>query len=272
VTRGSCDTGIPADEALGVTFFPRGDVFCLLIADPKADGTFASYVRGTSTSALGTDLGSIGVGDVLGLFRWNGPAVGEGFQLSLSANVYAQFDLDTPSYDLINADYIVGLPATYRRGPFSARVRIYHQSSHLGDEFVLGGTIPRENFAFESLETILSAELGLLRAYGGGEYLFARRPEQLVARVVHGGVEARQALAASPLSLVAALDAKSADDLDWAVAWSGRVGLEIAPSPRGVHRSRRLSLLAEFYDGPSPYGQFFREDVRYYGVGLHLGP
>ena len=37
-----------------------------------------------------------------------------------------------------------------------------------------------------------------------------------------------------------------------------------------LHASRRWSLLGHYYDGPSPYGQFFRSGVTYYGVGLHF--
>ena len=275
---GYCDTGIPADEALGSNWFPRGDVFCSLLADPKADGSFASYVRGTSSSAFGTDLASVGIGDRLGLWRWNGPTLGDGIQVGVGGNIYTQFDLDTPSYDLINADYLIGLPITLRFGRVSARVRLYHQSSHLGDEFVLRPGTQRENFAFQSSEGILSLDLGPLRTYAGGEYLFSRTPGNRVSRLAHGGVELRGGSGLVPsghlarVRLVAGLDVKSADELDWDVAWSARAGFEVGRSPGAEHGSRRWSLLGEYYDGPSPYGQFFRDQVTYYGVGLHLGP
>jgi len=277
VDQSLCDTGIPADEKLGFVWFPRGDVFCPLIADPKGDGSFASYVRGTSASAFGTDIGSVGIGDQLGLFRTNGPSIGEGVQLSLAGNLYAQFDLNAPSFDLINADYLVGLRLTLRRGGFSSRVRLYHQSSHLGDEFILRGTVTRENLAFQAVEGLLSGDLGPLRVYGGGEYLFAASPREVETRLVHGGLELRQPGSLLPAGrlararLVAGLDVKAVEDLDWAVAWSGRAGIEFGGGPGTDHRSRRWSLLGEYYDGPSPYGQFFRDNVRYYGVGFRLG-
>jgi hypothetical protein len=272
-----CDTGIPADETLGFVWFPRGDLFCPLIADPKGDGSFASYVRGTSTSAFGTDIGSVGIGDQLGLFRANGPTVGEGVQLSLAGNVYAQFDLNAPSFDLINADYLIGLPLTFRRGQFSSRIRLYHQSSHLGDEFILRGTVTRENLAFQSVEGMLSGDLGPLRVYGGGEYLFGATPAEIATRLAHGGIEFRQPGGLLPVAgldrarLIAGLDVKAVEDLDWAVAWSARAGIEVGGRPGAGHRSRRWSLLGEYYDGPSPYGQFFRDNVTYYGLGFHLG-
>src|SRR5437870_3473897 len=109
-----CGPTIPADEANGVVAFPRGDVFCPLLADPKGEGSFASYLRGTSSSAFGTDIGSAGIGDRFGLVRWNGRTPGMGVELALSGNVFAQFDINSSSYDLINADYVVGLPITFR--------------------------------------------------------------------------------------------------------------------------------------------------------------
>jgi uncharacterized protein DUF1207 len=272
-----CDGGIPADETLGLVWFPRGDLFCPLISDPKGDGSFLSYVRGTSTSAFGTDVGSVGIGDRLGLFRSNGPHLGEGVQLSLTGSVYAQFDLNKPSYDLINADYQVGLPLTIRRGHVATRIRLYHQSSHLGDEYILNNPVVRENLAFQALEVLLSGEEGPLRAYGGGEYLFGASPREVETRLVHGGVELRQPgrlMPAGPLGnmrLVAGLDVKSVEELDWRVAWSARAGFEFGPDSEREHRTKRWSLLGEYYDGPSPYGQFFRDYVRYYGLGLRVG-
>jgi hypothetical protein len=271
-----CGTNIPPDEASGFVPLPEGDVFCPLIADPKATHSFVSYVRGTSSSPLGTDLGSVGVGDRFGLMRWNGPRPGEGLQISLEGSVFAQFDLNTASYDLINADYMIGAPITFRWRGVSGRLRVYHQSSHLGDEFVLRSRIPRENLSFQSGEAMLSVDAGPLRVYAGGEHMFNGVPENAETNLLHGGVEVRQresALRFGPLAsvrMVAAGDVKAVEVLDWDVAVSARAGFEVSRAHETVHAGRRWSLLGEFYDGPSPYGQFFRSSVRYYGVGLHF--
>ena len=37
------------------------------------------------------------------------------------------------------------------------------------------------------------------------------------------------------------------------------------------HPGRLVTLMLEFYQGPSPYGQFFQDDISYVGVGLHFG-
>jgi hypothetical protein len=271
-----CGTNIPPDEAKGFVALPEGDVFCPLLADPKTAHSYLAYVRGTSTSPLGTDLASIGIGDHFAFARWNGSRPGDGIQVGLEGSVFAQFDLNTESYDLINADYLLGLPVTFRWGVVSGRARVFHQSSHLGDEFVLHSRIPRENFSFESADGILSVDGGPLRLYAGGEYLLHSIPANLASWVLHGGVELRQRSGAIPLGefasarLVAAGDVKSVEDLDWEAAISAVAGFEFTRPHEGGHASRPWSVLGHYYTGPSPYGQFFRSDVTYYGVGLHF--
>lgn len=267
-----CGVGVHAGEEKGLVPLPQGDVFCTLIADPKAIRSFASYLRGEfPTSADAIDVGSVGIGDGFALVRIGGPDPGDGLQLGVEAAVFAQFDLDAPSDDLLNADYLVGFPLTYRLAGFSARARVYHQSSHLGDELLLRAEneIERENLSFESAELILSQELGPVRLYGGGEYLFNRKPSTLDPLVAHVGVEAR-AGPTKGLRLVAALDVKSTEQQEWKPAFSVRAGLEAAWWRSEGHPPRVWSLLAEYYDGPSPYGQFFLESTRYVGAGFHF--
>lgn len=276
-----CGSGIPAGEKPGYVPLPRGDVFCALVADPKAARSFASVLRhesGTGLNDAELEIASVGIGDAYGLGRWNGERPGDGVQLSISAGVFAQFDLGTASYDLLNADYVIGVPLTIRRGRFSTRVRLYHQSSHLGDEYLLReppDRRDRENLSFESLEWILSADAGALRLYGGGEMLINRNPEDLERLIAHGGVELRPAFRILPLGglggfrFVAAADVKSSEEHDWKLATSVRAGLEYdrAAPPD----ARRWGIFAQFYTGPSPYGQFFREKVRLVGLGVQFG-
>ncbi|MES3035786.1 MAG: DUF1207 domain-containing protein [Gemmatimonadota bacterium] len=278
-----CGAGMPRSEQAGYVPLPRGDVFCPLIADPKAQRSFASLLQertGSGTGGASSRLASVGIGDVFGLGRWSGSQPGDGVQLSLSAGVFAQFDLGTSSYDLLNADYMVGLPLTIRRGRGSMRLRVYHQSSHLGDEYLLrepADRRDRENLSFESIDLLLSLDAGALRFYGGGERLVNREPEELAATVVHAGTEFRPMTWIIPLRslggfrFIAAVDAKTSDEHDWKPSISARAGLEYDRRKGGDLPGRRWALLAEFYEGPSPYGQFFRERVQYAGVGVHFG-
>ena len=70
---------------------------------------------------------------------------------------------------------------------------------------------------------------------------------------------------------MAAADVKSSEEQDWDPAISARAGLEYDRAPGSDASARRWGIFAEFYTGPSPYGQFFREKVRLMGVGIHFG-
>jgi len=271
-----CGTGIHESEALGAVPFPQDQIFCPILADPKEARSFVSLLRGTfrsldDRSGKGTTIASVGLGDSYGLVRWGGPVPNEGLQLDVIGSIFAQFDLGTPSNDLINADYIIGLPLTFRRSGFSTRVRVYHQSSHLGDEYLLRSEdIDRKNLSFESVEFLASQELGPLRVYAGGERIFRREPDTLTSKLFHGGAELRTGRA-GPARLVSGVDVKATDLQDWSPAVSGRVGLELAQHRSEGHPARLVTLMIEIYKGPSPYGQFFQDDISYFGVGLHFG-
>lgn len=273
--RSRCGAGVHEEERSGWIWLPEGETFCPLAADPKTDRSFVSYLRGDFATIADpepgaeTNIGSVGLSDGVAIFRSAGVQSGDGFQLGISGSVFAQLDLDQPSFDLINADYVVGLPLTYRSAGFTGRLRLYHQSSHLGDEFLLAREPDRINLSFESLELILSQERGPLRVYGGGETFFRREPDDLPRHLAHGGVEVRPGGFANG-RLVLALDVKTVEEEDWETGWSARAGLEIARIPSPGHPPRVFSLMGEFYDGPAPYGQFYRQDIQYWGFGIHL--
>lgn len=271
-----CARGVHESQSVGVALLPEDRLFCHLVADPKEARTFVSFLRGTFPSVgdprgRGTNIGSVGIGDSLGIVRWGGPAPGEGLQLDVVGSIFAQFDLGTSSNDLINADYIIGVPVSFVRAGTSARVTFYHQSSHLGDEYLLRPQdVERENLSFESVEALIAQELGPLRVYGGAEWLVRRDPDTLASRVYHAGAELRSRGGRST-KLVGGLDVKVRDRDDRSAAFSARIGLELTRAAAGGHPARPIMLMLEAYDGPSPYGQFFQDDVSFVGVGLHFG-
>ena len=275
-----CAVGIPESEASGYVPLPRGDVFCPLLADPKGQRSFVSYlIERNGADDDDAQVGSVGISDAFGLLRFGGPKHGDGFQISLAGSVFAQFDLDVNTYDLINADYIIGFPITFRRGVFSTRFRVFHQSSHLGDEFLLRENNPdfeRENISYEAADMLISLDGGPFRVYGGGEYLLRRDPSDLERYVAHGGFELRPARrllrfgSLAGVRFVAAGDLKASEQQDWKPAISIRTGFEFDRPRDSEPPGRRWGLLFEAYDGPSPYGQFFRRDVRYLGAGIHF--
>ena len=249
--------------------FPTGNLFRPLIADPKQPQFFVSIDRFKSSGKRYT-MASVGFGETFGMYRFFGNREGDGLQLSVEGALFAQFNLNTTSYDLINADYTIGIPITYRYGDNSLRFRIYHQSSHLGDEFLQGLNPPeRVNLSYEAIDLIYSREWRGWRVYGGGEYVVHKEPGDLKPMSAHWGAEYR---GSKPLvwngRLISGVDMKSFEEHDWAINTSVKAGLEFGhPNPG----QRRLRVMAEWYKGFDPRGQFYKNKVEYYGMGISLG-
>ncbi len=250
---------------------PQGDVFRPLIADPKQPHFFASWLW-TRSPLITSQVASVGLGEDIGLIRGRGGR----WQVSVAAGVFSQFNMETKSNDLINTDFVIGFPLTYERGPYSARARVYHQSSHLGDEFILNNNPTRVNLSFEALELLASRDFGEVRVYGGGEYLFRHEPADLKPGLFHWGVEGRLPGTVVRLGglgggrLILALDAKSSQERKWQTGWGARAGLEFLPAGMSPEARRRLSVQLQAYDGPAPYGQFYLDNVRSVGLGVHF--
>ncbi len=249
---------------------PQGDLFAPLLADPKEPQFFMN------THALRTDgkgsrnIASVGFGETFNLYRFPGQKEGDGIQVSIAGGQFSQFDLDTPSADLVNTDYIFSVPITYRQGANALRVRLYHQSSHLGDEFVLDPGAPaRKNLSYEALELLGSRDARSFRLYAGGDYVFLREPEDLPPIGVHGGAEYRSAAPVfAGAHLIGGVDVKAWEQHEWTTGTSLVFGFEFDSPAMNGHYVR---LLFEGYDGFSPYGQFYNEEISYYGIGITFG-
>jgi hypothetical protein len=259
----------------GLQGFPANDVFRPLLADPKQPQFFASWqvteIRSTDDNV---NIGAVGIGDNIGLVgRRNGC---DGWQVGIFAGVWAQFDMDESSYPLLNADYQVGIPFSWRRGIVSSRVRLLHQSSHLGDELLLSDpSLVRVNLSTEAIDALVSIDVKQWgRLYGGGIYLINPDPDTLDSGGLQFGFELRGATKPGFLSkwlpgfrrtLVAGADFKSWEENHWNIDSSVVGGVEI--SKEGS--DRRLRLLVNYYYGHAPYGQFFTEKIEQIGFGLY---
>lgn len=254
-------------QAARAEVFPVGDVFRPLIADPAAPRSFVSVLN-LDTETDRVTIASLGTGVSFGLYRRPGERPGEGWQVSIFGAVFSQFNLDASADDLINTDYRIGVPLTYKRAELSARVALWHQSSHLGDELILNGNAPqRVDLSIESVDFVLAWERGGWRPYAGGFYLL-RGPEGLHRSGGQAGIDyASHAPLPGGARLVGGLDLKWFEETDWRVGASLKLGLEFG---RRHPERRGITVLAEYYEGFSPFGQFYRDDVTAYGLALQF--
>jgi len=260
-----------ADITTGVNvFLPRDLLFKSLLADPRWPHFSASYQQYMHNDQL-EGVGSATFGETFSIYRFGGPWVSQ-MEIGLQAGVFSIFNMDAESHDLVNADYFVAVPLSFKKDNFSAMARLFHQSSHLGDEYLLSGQSgERINLSYEGVDLLLSYNLPYgFRLYGGGGYLFDRDPRDLKPGIAQAGLEFRSPSAwwGGALRPVAAFDLQSHEENDWDANVSVRVGFQLE-NPDFI--SRKLQILLEYYDGSSPNGQFYaRDNVEYIGLGFHF--
>src|SRR5262249_6925912 len=144
------------EEPDALQLLPRVELFDPMFADPRQPHFSASYMwylddpelNHVGRATFGETFALLG-GD-LGFMRW---------EFGFLGGVFSIFDLDSASYDLLNTDFRAGPTLSARRNAVSAQLRLYHQSSHLGDEFLLrsaANRASRVNLSYEGVDLLVS--------------------------------------------------------------------------------------------------------------------
>ncbi|HKK93434.1 MAG TPA: DUF1207 domain-containing protein [Longimicrobiales bacterium] len=280
---------VRVDSAAG--WLPDVRLFPSPIADPREPAFQAGLLwtdifQGTATGAAVLNRahpeeaahelhGAVSIGGTLPLRAWT-PWSDGGVTVGLQAGVFGRFRLQVPKKDLVASDWIVAMPVEVSRGPLSARLRLLHWSSHLGDEFAEATGSERINFAHNSIEVLAALRpTPGVRVYGGGSLVFLSKTERdLRPRLpgfsddgsIRAGAEGEWYLRAEDrVGIVAALDWQAADRWEW----RGRTALELAVTARGPARYVRFG--ATFATGPTPMGQLLFERETAWGVNLVIG-
>lgn len=255
----------PAHASPPASFLSRSPLlFDPLLADPRwphFSAAFQSYHASEFES-----VGALSFGESFTFYR--APAFDDAaWEIGFQAAVFAIFDLEQESLDLVNADYLGGPVLAFREGPVSALLRLIHQSSHLGDEYLLRTDIERINLSYETVDLLLSWHvLDGVRVYAGGGNIVHSETD-LDRWVLHAGAEYLAPPSFGAARPVAAVDVQSKQYTDWTADVSLRAGVQFQDenAPRG-----RVQLMVEYYRGSSPNGQFFVDDIEFVGLGLHF--
>ena len=189
----------------------------------------------------------------------------EGFQIDLEAAVFSRLDIDN-NYDLLSADYRVGIPLTYRTGKWAYKFGLYHLRSHLVDEFIVRNpNFNREEYRRESLVLGASYHPKIAwRAYGEIGYAFdidgAAEPWELQFGFEYSPVFPCDESGTPFL----AANAHLREEVDF----GGGVNLEAGWQWRNAQSGRLLRLLLRYFNGKSAHRSFFNEHEELVGLGL----
>ncbi len=147
-------------------------IFQPFIADPR-QVTYSAGWR-FNDQVLNRNVIDISFGDTFPIYQWWDVWPGHGtMRIDLEGGLWAVFAPLKETAPLINSDYYVGLVVTYALGPWSFRGRVYHISSHIGDEYlIMHQEFCRKNPSAESVDIFASYYITEdIRLYAGPGYV-----------------------------------------------------------------------------------------------------
>ncbi|HUF34371.1 MAG TPA: DUF1207 domain-containing protein [Gemmatimonadales bacterium] len=188
--------------------------------------------------------------------------------LGFGSQVYARFSLSDSKTALISHDWVVGVNATAALGRWDVTVELYHESSHLGDEYGDRFGVRRLDWTREVAAVWVSHSTGAWRFSGNASYVLL--DELRLDRPGFAlGVDWRgRTLGRSPARRVrplAGIFAEANGATRWRVSTSAKLGVAL-PSSAG----REIGIAMIAHDGLSTQRQFFRAESRYVGVEVRF--
>jgi hypothetical protein len=261
---------VPGGSAVGQTrIFPNVPGFELPLASPRVHGIVGRLIsarRGESDFGREAEA-EVAVGEdfqVLALRRGPRP-----ISLGFGTQVYGRFSLGDRKSALISNDWVVGLNTSASLGPWTLTGEIFHESSHLGDEYRDRFGASRLDWTREvasawvrygagrvrvlgNLSYVLIDELGLDRPGAALAFDYQGRP---IGTVLGGSLRA-----------VGGVFFDGAAATSWRISSSAKLGVVLASPATG--REIGIALIA--HDGLSTQRQFFRRESRYFGAELRF--
>jgi len=255
---------LPA-SASDYSFFPETDrIFHRLLADPRQVQTSGRYYR-----QAGDDLADIALGNSWGIVRWEGAGLG-GWKLqwNVEGMAYTRFKLGGGINEFETIDFFGNLPFEARCGIFSGKLVLFHESSHLGDDYIRRTGNLGTRYSIEGLRAFASIEPHpLVRVYGGGGDLLHSVPSDQ-GGMLQFGIELRtpdfNSSTRYPKHLYLAEDVRWFDRVEYNPTMNTEIGIRIAYS--GVIRSLRVHVGDSH--GHSDFGQFYSRTENYYNFGI----
>lgn len=185
--------------------------------------------------------------------------------------IQSQFDVDeldtrnNRGGALINTDFMLGGEMTKQSSFGHLRLRYTHKSTHLGDEFLIDNPEflkQRLNLSYETIDFLAFKQMNNWGGYLGASAIVRSEPGNLDKFKLQTGLQFK-GTKGQWFAPVFGIDLKSWQASNWHLNASLKAGFEYSG-----FLNQPIQLMLEYYDGKSPYGQFYTEDLSFLGFSV----
>ncbi|GAB3247020.1 hypothetical protein GCM10027347_02320 [Larkinella harenae] len=255
-------------------FLPKGHLFEPILLDPIEAQTSVSVLPGywMDGKKYNGSIVPFSFGLRKPILRWYKSAE-RSSELAFDVASFTQFEVyhdpvqNKQRRQLMNTDYRLSILYNVKIRHHSWRFRLYHLSSHLGDDYLFRNQINYylpNPVNYELVDVTYNHERNGLRKYigigiglrkpaererlSGQAGFFYRKPSQAFARLAGG------------------IDLKVWQQTDFRPGIKAGIGLELGRT------ANNLTFLLESYTGFRPYSVYENEKTRWWGIGVYFNP
>ena len=253
-------------------WFPPGHLYPVIRLDYQAPqisgGLYAFYASSRWQNRLFA-IFSMGIDQ--GVVRWN-KSGSKASELAVSVSVFPQFVFNKPleefQTNFFNIDYFVGLEYTWKQNPWHFRGRIYHISSHLGDEYILRTGIGRfqdNNRIYEAIDFSATWNHTIWLLYGTvGVIYHAAYPRNPL--LLQTGFQTQKRWGNSAwIGWTTGMDIRMEQEQDFRPGIHAGAGIVL-----GEGKPRSATIMIDYYNGYIPYSLYDNLLIQWLGASLYI--
>jgi hypothetical protein len=255
-------------------FLPKGHLFDPILLDPLEAQTYGSVLPAyyTNGEKYPGSIVPFAFGFAKPFYRRTTEA-GRSEELVLDLASFTQFEVyydyqtNKQRRQIVNNDYKISFLYNIRRGDNNYRIRLYHLSSHLGDDYVYRNriTAPSPNSVnYEVIDGTYSRVVRDWRLYGGIGIGLRKAEERKRFSAQLGAYYKKSSSHAA--RLVGGVDMKFWQETSFKPGIHAGIGVEVGRT------QNNLTFLLEGYSGFRPYSQYETQHTNWLGLGLYLNP
>ena len=251
-----------AGDCWGWTVLPTDLLYTSYLAGPKESRMALAVLN---EKDIGWQM-ELEAGARVGILRYGSlnDDILEGWQLDVEGAGPPRLNMEE-ELDLDATDFRVGIPLTWRSGPYQAKFASYHTSAHVGDEYLVRNPgFQRINYVRDAF--VLGGGYFIdpdLRLYGEIGYAFntdgGAQPWELQFGVEFSPAD-HSGIYGAPFW---AVNGYLREEVDW----GGNVNIMVGWQWRGDRNNHLFRIGLQYLDGKTMQYSFFRNSERMLGFG-----
>ena len=261
------------EDSSKFSFLKRGSYFDQIILDPTecqtSVGLFKIWQSGLNADGLYIPAN---IGFVQSILRYDLNDQ-SGFEFAFAGAVFTQFTIkkmESNTYlgEMENADYKISFLLNYKYKALSIRLRAFHTSSHLSDDYIIRNNITEPNpgtLNYEQLDLSGSYQFRKIRLYGGFGFVITPNSVRDRFSTQFGFLYRKSVNSKDNFRFITGADIKLFQQNGYTPNIRMGLGIEY-----GNAQATHVGFVLEYYIGHLPYSVMEYNKVNWLGASIIL--